>query len=188
MENKELSIFEFNGAKVSFKDNNGESYINANNMAKIYGKKIDNWTRLKSTKDYLKAFNDSDLRFRSNTNEGAKLEPIITVLGGDYRLQGTWMHKMVAEEFYRWVSKPKEKYGHSTYVIQGGDGLIKIGKASDIAKRFKAILSCNPRAKILHIFNKDIEQKLHDKYKEFNVGGEWFELSEKQISKLITNK
>lgn len=49
---KETKVFEYNGVGISFL--NGKNVmINATQMAKSFGKRVPEWTRLQSTKDFL---------------------------------------------------------------------------------------------------------------------------------------
>jgi hypothetical protein len=100
-------------------------YVRLNEMAEVYGKRIDHWLENKSTKEYLTAFR-LDPVYRG-------YEPIIAVRGGNTRnsgertetpsqsgnrtdpsnsgyrsrlipegVQGTWAHPDIAIEFARW--------------------------------------------------------------------------------------
>ena len=71
------------------------------------------------------------------------------------------------------------KYEDCVYLIESG-GLIKIGYSSNFEKRFKSYKTHNLNLNILGVFQTEkafqIESKLHKKYKEFKVNGEWFDL------------
>lgn len=55
----EVKIFSYNGSNVTFQ--NGENVmINATEMAKSFGKLVGDWTRLKSTNDFLQEL-ESDM-------------------------------------------------------------------------------------------------------------------------------
>ena len=84
-------------------------YVRLNEVAELYGKRLDNWLQNKSTQEYLQAFK-SDPVYRG-------LEPIIAVKGNfgsdtsnsrdHFKLipegvQGTWAHPDIAIEFARW--------------------------------------------------------------------------------------
>lgn len=89
---------QWNGSNISFDlSGGGGTMINATEMAKAFpGKLIADWTRLKSTKEFLNVF--------SNVMGIPITELIKTVQGGNPKNQGTWMHEDVAIEFARWLN------------------------------------------------------------------------------------
>lgn len=75
-----------------------DGYLCLTDMAQACGKRVDNWTRLDSTEEYLKALQQrrySDLR-----NENL----IEVIQGGTPELQGTWAYRKVALRFAQWLS------------------------------------------------------------------------------------
>ncbi len=49
----ELVKFNYEGQKISFKFSDGNKLINATEMAKPFGKRINNFLRQKSTQEYI---------------------------------------------------------------------------------------------------------------------------------------
>lgn len=91
----------FNSADIEQRIADG--YINLNQMAKATGKRIDNWTRLQSTKELIAEFDrqitSSDLR--------EQLPALITVtsgIAGQRGGGGTWAHPDIAVQFAQWCS------------------------------------------------------------------------------------
>jgi prophage antirepressor-like protein/phage antirepressor YoqD-like protein len=89
-------IFNYNGAEITFRSDNGPMFVNATQMAKPFGssKRAKNWLALNSTKEFLSAL-----------SKGRKMplaDLVIVKKGGD--APGTWMHEDVAIEFARWLS------------------------------------------------------------------------------------
>ncbi len=81
----------------------------------------------------------------------------------------------------------------SVYLIQCDNlQLVKIGKASNVNKRLKTLQVGNPHslyciASLEFAFSNEallFEQKLHKKYEEYNVRGEWFEISQRDLISL----
>jgi len=87
------------------------AYANLGDIAKPFGKRIDNWTRLKTTQELFQAF-ESEPCYRG-------ILPIIAVVGrnlapSDVRVlenlgvssprQGTWAHPDIAIQFAQWCS------------------------------------------------------------------------------------
>ena len=114
-------VYDYKGSQISFI--NGDSVmINATQMAKSFGKRVPEWTRLQSTKDFLdnlwtvrknldpvvqKMHYDIEQVDDKGLNHILKsfdrdLHLIVTTNGG--QIQGTWMHEDVALEFARWLS------------------------------------------------------------------------------------
>jgi hypothetical protein len=74
-----------------------------------------------------------------------------------------------------------------TYIIKDDNtGLYKIGKSINPRIREKTLQSEKPNIKIIKVFNKNIEKKLHNEYKDFRIRGEWFNLSPIQVKYICT--
>ena len=72
--------------------------INATEMAKPFGKVINNWRHLPSTERFLTAYLDSR---KSTVVDNL----IVTKKGNPESGGGTWMHEDIAIEFARWLSR-----------------------------------------------------------------------------------
>ena len=78
------------------------------------------------------------------------------------------------------------------YIIRcGQSNFYKIGKTSSLPRRLDAIMCCNPYPIILCKFiissrNGALEKGLHKILQEYKMQGEWFELSDKVFSLLMT--
>ena len=84
------------------------------------------------------------------------------------------------------ISKSK-KY---LYLIEAGNGAVKIGISANPKKRLDDLQTANSsRLKLRAIAEpsepKKMEKTLHEKYEEANVRGEWFNLSESDIGSII---
>lgn len=88
----ELKVFEYEGKGITFNLGNGDVMVNATEMAKSFGKNINEWKRLPSTFRFLEALGETK----------GKSHSLITAVEG--RNGGTWMHEDVAIEFARWLS------------------------------------------------------------------------------------
>ena len=120
-ENSILKTFNYEGNAITFQTGNGVM-VNATEMAKTFGKRVPEWTRLQSTKDFLdnlwtiRSGQDPEVQkmhydVEQYDDEGlnhilkcfdSDLHLIVTSFGG--QKQGTWMHEDVALEFARWLS------------------------------------------------------------------------------------
>lgn len=85
-----IKIFSYNGSPISF-DNGETRMVNATEMAKPFGKRVNDWFALTSTKEFMNVL-------ETTRNNGSLVK---TVEG---RNGGTWMHEDVALEFARWLS------------------------------------------------------------------------------------
>ncbi len=111
-----LQVFSYNNNPVSFKDESGQVYINATEMAKPFGKRPTKWLELPSTQELIKALEEKDrgVKFSDITQSGSNIrfsditskQLIITVKGNfkDGREQGTWLHEDIALDFAQWLS------------------------------------------------------------------------------------
>jgi hypothetical protein len=74
-----------------------------------------------------------------------------------------------------------------TYIMKDNNtGFYKIGKSVNPRLRERTLQSEKPSIKMIKVFDKDIEKELHNKYKEFRVRGEWFDLNKIQINYICT--
>jgi phage antirepressor YoqD-like protein len=87
-------LFAYNGNNVTFKNENGVTFVNATEMAKAFGKRPQHFLSTDQTKEFLTVLGQS-------RNLGFD-ELIIVTQGGNN--PGTWMHEDVAIEFSRWLS------------------------------------------------------------------------------------
>ncbi len=68
--------------------------VNITKIAKVFGKNVNDWTRLTSTAKFLEGFNKKN-PLRSN---------LVTKIGGNSQTQGTWVHRKLAIKFAEWIS------------------------------------------------------------------------------------
>lgn len=89
-------LFDYNGSKITFRNDEGVAFVNATQMAKPFGasKQPVHWMKLNSSNEYLQEL--SKLRNLSLTD-------LVKVKRGGVT-PGTWMHEDVAIEFSRWLS------------------------------------------------------------------------------------
>ena len=92
----ELPIIHREIEKASVDQRATDGYINASKMCRIAGKKVNNYTRMDSTKAYLEELS-SVTRIRVT-------ELLQQAQGGKPELQGTWVHPQVAIHLAQWLS------------------------------------------------------------------------------------
>ena len=64
--------------------------------------------------------------------------------------------------------------------------LYKIGFSNNPKPRETTLQSEKPSIKMVKIWNKNIERKLHKLYSEYRVRGEWFNLTPIQVKYICT--
>lgn len=73
-----------------------DGYINATALCSVSGKKLNDYTRLATTKEFLRAL---------NSETGIPATELIQVIrGGKPKFQGTWVHPQVAINLGQWAS------------------------------------------------------------------------------------
>lgn len=82
-------IFQYDGNPVTFQLGDCSTMVNATQMAKPFGKRVNDWRSLPSTKEFISIL--------GATRKSGRL---VETLNGI----GTWMHEDVALEFARWLS------------------------------------------------------------------------------------
>lgn len=91
---KNLQIFNYNEAPVSFQMGEGDLMINATQMSKNFGKRPVDFLKLDQTKEFLAEY--------SKVKKITLADLVVVRKGGN--ASGTWMHEDVALEFARWLS------------------------------------------------------------------------------------
>lgn len=89
-------LFDYNGSKITFRNDAGVAYINATQMAKPFGKRPNDYLVLPTTKILLEAIT------RKSCISNIQLVNIkrgSSATGG-----GTWLHEDVAIDFAQWLS------------------------------------------------------------------------------------
>ena len=78
------------------------------------------------------------------------------------------------------------KSNQKTYLMKDSNtGLIKIGKAIDPKFRERTLQSEKPTISLFAICDNLVEDELHKKYNDKRIRGEWFKLSEDEVSDII---
>ena len=93
-----------------------DGYINATALCKACGKDFYDYSRLKTTKEFI-----SELSSETGIHGSALIQ---VVRGGDPRFQGTWVHPQVAIHLAQWAS-PKFAVAVSKWVFEWMQGNIK---------------------------------------------------------------
>ena len=91
--NKKYEL-EINGILVLARKEDG--YINVTKLCEANGKRIDNWKRNKEAKDILETFKTLP-QYRG-------IDPLITIVGGNSKIQGTYAHPDIAVQIAQWAS------------------------------------------------------------------------------------
>jgi hypothetical protein len=123
------------------------------------------------------------IEFYNDVNGKAKIETsilLITLLGAkkNFFLSIDGQDKSV--KVYKSLNK--------TYLMKDNNtGLYKIGKSKNPKHREKTLQSEKPTIKMVKVFDKDIEKKLHAIYNDQRVRGEWFDLTPIQVKYICTH-
>lgn len=81
---------------------------------------------------------------------------------------------------------PKNCKNRSTYLMKDKNtGLVKIGSSSDISVRIQTLSCGNPYLSILAVLDKNIEKELHLKFADKKIKGEFYNLTNEDVSHII---
>tara|TARA_R100001163_G_C5062692_1_gene199822 strand:+ start:1167 stop:2132 length:966 start_codon:yes stop_codon:yes gene_type:complete len=102
-----------------------------------------------------------------------------------YKYQQTKEYYIESEKinnkYFKNISKTK------TYLMKNKlNGLYKIGKSINPKYRESTLQSQEPEIQLIKVWEEDIENKLHTKYKKHRKRGEWFELNKVQVKYICT--
>ena len=90
-----------------------DAYCNLNDIAKPFGKRVQNWMRLKSTQDLIETFEadpvyfgkQAVIAFKGSVSDGSDLSDRLKRLGiTDFGNGGTFAHPDIAIQFAQWCS------------------------------------------------------------------------------------
>lgn len=82
--------------------------------------------------------------------------------------------------------KQKEWRNSFCYLmVDDATGYVKIGRSVNPKARERTLQSEKPTIRMLHYFEKNHERELHELYREKRIRGEWFDLKENEITKII---
>jgi hypothetical protein len=95
----DIRKFTYDNEVITFEFADGQSMVNATEMAKPFGKKTSSFMRTQSTKAFVLALEEN---YRQ---KGATKEVLRVIKGGDSNeLQGTWMDEHLALKFAGWLA------------------------------------------------------------------------------------
>jgi len=94
----------------------------------------------------------------------------------------------LVDKIYRKAKSQKNNEKNpKTYLIKNNHTkLYKIGYSKNPKHRERTLQSQEPSIKMVKIWNKNIERKLHKLYSEYRVRGEWFNLTPIQVKYICT--
>ena len=88
--------FHYDGQDITFEFADGNRMINATEMAKPFGKKVNDFLRINNSRAYIELLEE---RYANTSRETLRV-----VKGGEPHLQGTWMDELLALKFAAWLS------------------------------------------------------------------------------------
>lgn len=104
-------------------------------------------------------------------------------LFGDRKMLHYAILKTMAEVL---SNPPKNCKNRSTYLMKDKNtGLVKIGSSSDISVRIQTLSCGNPYLSILAVLDKNIEKELHLKFADKKIKGEFYNLTNEDVSHII---
>ncbi len=197
-----LQVFTYKGREISFDFSEKNRMINATQMAKGFGKKINNFLRQKSTQEYIKALL-THLNSSVTPISVTEKDLIYTNQGGNPKLQGTWMHRILALRFAQWLdanfaiwvdekiqelllkgsisihSKPLKSITYIYFVKATKLNLVKIGMTENLHHRLNNLKVNSPDGLELVkvIRTNDIypnDQAIHLLFPHLRSHGEWY--------------
>lgn len=120
-----MAIIKFDSHEITVRDSDG--YWNATEMAKIFGKRINNFLRNDQTKEYLEALANSRNADRSTvTQNRVTVETLVQVTQGGLGDQGTWVDPEVGLKLAAWLNPKFEVWVFKMIRILLTEGEVKL--------------------------------------------------------------
>lgn len=160
----------FDGFDFPIRESDG--YWNLTAMCNRYNQRIDNFMRLKGTKDFLQSWE----KLNSSV-------PYYSRSGGSRAGGATWGHPLFGEECLRWCQKKTSKSTDVTgciYVLlDAGNNAYKIGFTTNLKARIKQHLGSNPFLEVVKTYEGvtiDFEETIHQALSKYRIPGstEWY--------------
>ena len=163
-----IQIFTYNDQKIEFDLAPNSVMVNATEMAKLFGKQVNEFLSNEGTKNFIQeCLNNGNSRYINSPNMGflgiEKEEDLII----SKQNTGTWMHRILALKFAAWLNPAFELWVYATI------DEILFGKYRAIEESLKE--SARRKNRMDELKNKLAET---DEYREL----ERLELEEKQAS------
>ena len=161
---------DYNGSIIS---QDREGHVSLTDMAQAVGKRVNDYSRLSSTQEYIEAL---------SVDTGIPMSDLIrTIKGGDGD-QGTWAHPEVAKDFDRWLKvKKKDKCRAGVLYIYSDEAnnAFKVGFTTDLKRRERQHRTSHPFLELVKTYDGvtiDFEQVVHVKLKDYRIGSnaEWY--------------
>lgn len=130
---KEVQVFEYDGKRITFDFGDGAEMVNATDIAKAFGKRLQDFTRLKQTKAFIKELETSMNAGKGADSHLSKKKAIRSVRGGlDMSLRGTWYEQRLALKLAAWLSPKFEiwVYGKVRELLLTGQASLNEEKIS----------------------------------------------------------
>lgn len=103
----QLSFTFDNNYEIHFKNEGENLMVNATEMARPFEKKVENFTRMDSTKSFIdECLKNANSRFLRIESEYELIRSV--------QKSGTWMHRVLALKFAAWLSPAFELWVYST--------------------------------------------------------------------------
>jgi hypothetical protein len=97
MSKKKIKVFEYEGKRITFDFGDGSEMVNATEMVKAFkGKRLDNFMRLKQTKEFIETLQSDTSHSREHF--------VKAVSSGKYELRGTWVNDVLALKLAAWLN------------------------------------------------------------------------------------
>jgi hypothetical protein len=83
------------------------------------------------------------------------------------------------------IEVPAERKFKTYLMVDERNGYIKIGKSLDPDKRERTLQSEQPKIKLIYVLDSNMESLLHKRFKTKRVRGEWFDLTEAEVERVV---
>ena len=92
------------------------------------------------------------------------------VISGKYDLQVTKKIRYLTNSY----SPKKQRKPIEVYFVLASDGLVKIGRSTNVKKRITNLSVLHPSFRLLGTVKDKTEKEVHDIFTEYRVKGEWY--------------
>lgn len=150
MKDKDIRVFDYKGKPITF-DIDGQMMVNATEMAKAFGKRLDNFMRLKSTKEFMGVL---DQEIKADTSQVREREIVKTIRGGRPDLQGTWFDYKLAIDLAAWLSPHFKSWMYDRIMELMQTGTTSIDRGSVFSKELQQYEKDQFRAYLLAILRR----------------------------------
>lgn len=168
----DITKFDYEGATISFEFADGNRMINATEMARPFGKRVNNFLKSQHAQDYILLLEARYSKWSNGDQPGDQPREVLRIVqGGTPELQGTWMDEKLALKFAAWLSPEFELwvYDRIEELLTTGKSEIQGFRSTGIIKSLRMVVDQLEQQEQFNMEIRDDVDFIRDKVAELEA-------------------